>query len=333
MDFIYAGELLGLFIVSVVLGEIFAPIIVRALEFFTKKDENALDNRIIRAIKMPLESFFFLFVFYFLIHSFSAFSLAAKFLETYTYAIIIVLLTFMFSEAAGALIYWYQEEGYKTARHMKMDLSLLPLLSKVTKIVIYVIGLTIALSVAGFDVTGLLAVTSVVGIIAGLASQETLGNVFAGIALQLDRSFNYGDYLFLPGGDIAIIRKVGMRSTRLEDMSHNTIIMSNSEFAKLRVTNLSLPDELSVVAVRAELPLEADLVSLKQKIVSELGRAKPAGLLPDKGYALSVDAVKVGSAAVTFSFWVKGYENTQHIKDIATDAIYRFAKLATKKKR
>jgi small-conductance mechanosensitive channel len=171
----------------------------------------------------------------------------------------------------------------------------------------------------------------VVGLILGLASQETLANIFAGIALQLDRPYHYGDYLKLPSGEVARLDKIGMRTTRLTDVWHNTIILSNSEFAKLRVANLSLPDDVSIVAVQAELPHATDFDALKKSIIVALSTAKPKGLLSDLGYTFSIDSVKPSSASFSFSFWVKGYGNADGIRQTVNRAILDFARSKKKK--
>ncbi|MFA6489648.1 MAG: mechanosensitive ion channel family protein [Candidatus Micrarchaeia archaeon] len=322
----YIGHIVLLFAISVVVGRIAGPIFTRILEFLSGKTSSTLDDRVIAAIKAPAESFFFLIVFYFLIHSFPELAAAAAFLEGYTYAILVVIATFMLSEASGAAIRWYYEEGAQQSRsRIKVDLSLLPLVRKVTKIAIYIIGLMVALSATGFDITGLLAVTSIAGVILGLASQETLGNVFAGIALQIDRPYHYGDYLRLPSGEIAVIRKIGMRTTRLEDIASNTIIISNSEFAKLRVTNLSLPDSMGIVAVPAELPLYTDFEALRTKIEEKLVSEKPKGFMAEKGVGYWFDAVKPYSAAVSYWFWVDGFSNSFAIKKMIYREIIAFS--------
>lgn len=322
---VYAGYIAALFAVSVVVGRIAGPIVTSILGYFSGKTKSTLDDRLLAAVKVPLESFFFIIVFYFLLHSVPELSEAAKWLEQYTFAIVVVIGTFMLSEASGAAIRWYYDEGHKSSRVVKVDLSLLPLVRKVTKIAIYVIGFTVALSTTGFDITGILAVTSVVGLILGLASQETLANLFAGIALQMDRPYHYGDYLKLPSGEIVKLDKIGMRSARMEDMSHNTVIISNSEFAKMRVTNLSLPDDISIVAVSAELPHSANLDALKGRLAAALRKAKPKGLLSDLGFTLAIDAVKPSTVAFSFSFWVKDYSNAAAIRGIVNREIIAFA--------
>jgi len=195
---LYWGSILLLFAISVATGAIIGKILIKIAKRLTERTKTSLDDRILAAIEAPVESFMFVIVFYFLVDLqldiLPNISAAVALVRTYVWAAIVVVSTYLVSEASGAIIRWYYEEGHRTAR-IKIDLSFLPLIRKISKIAIYFIGLTIALGAAGFDITGLLAVTSIAGIILGLASQETLGNIFAGIALQLDRPFRYGDYI------------------------------------------------------------------------------------------------------------------------------------------
>ncbi|MCX6772975.1 MAG: mechanosensitive ion channel family protein [Candidatus Micrarchaeota archaeon] len=328
----YAGHIIALFAVSIIVGKIAGPIVTRILETLSGKTASTLDDRIIAAVKNPLETFFFLILFYFLLHISPDLADAAALLEHYLAVILTLIGTYMLSEVSGAAIRWYYEEGQTTThlgkrmQKLGVDNSLLPLVRKVTKLAIYVIGITLAISQAGFDVGGLLAVTSVTALILGLASQETLGNIFAGIALQLDRPYHYGDYIRLPSGEIAIVKKIGMRSTKLEDIYHNTIILSNSEFAKMRVTNLSLPDEISLVPVSAEVPLSTDLVKLDSAITHAFAKAKPEGLLSDKKHEIVIDSVKPSSMAISISFWAKGFRNAEKIRQIVNRTIVEFTK-------
>ncbi len=65
-----------------------------------------------------------------------------------------------------------------------------------SKVVIYIAALLIWLYYGlGFNVTNLLATSAVLTIVIGLALQSTLGNLFSGLALELDRPVRVGDYL------------------------------------------------------------------------------------------------------------------------------------------
>jgi small-conductance mechanosensitive channel len=66
----------------------------------------------------------------------------------------------------------------------------------ISKVVIYLAALLIWLYYGlGFNVTNLLATSAVLTIVIGLALQSTLGNLFSGLALELDRPVRVGDYL------------------------------------------------------------------------------------------------------------------------------------------
>lgn len=301
--------------ISILFGKILGPIFIRIIETLTKKTKSTLDDKILEAIKTPFETFFFIIVFYFLIHQFPELLSVALFVEKYTLAIIIIFLAYIISESIGAIIRWYYEEGSKKPTTIKFDLTLLPLLRKVSKLLIYTFGAIAALSTTGIDVTGIFTITSVVVLVLGLASQETLANIFAGIALQIDRPFRYGDYLRLPvTNEIVILRKIGMRSTKLEDLHNNLIIISNSEFAKLRITNLSLPNDLVLMQLKVDLPIDVDIKKLEEFIEKTLEKKDIPGLIKEMRYRITIDSIKNNIITLTFWYWIKGYQNDIEIR-------------------
>jgi MscS family membrane protein len=322
-DLLYWGYLLVLFAISIAAGAVVGKLLIRIAKALTGRTKTTLDDRLLCAIETPVESFMFIIIFYFGVGLFPHLSAANEIIVKYVWAAIIVVSTYLASEAAGAIIRWYYEEGHKTSR-MKIDLTLLPLLRKISKIAIYFIGLTIALGAAGFDITGLLAVTSIAGIVLGLASQETLGNVFAGVALQLDRPFRYGDYIKFTSGEVARVRKIGLRSTVLEDLGHSTIFISNSELAKQRITNLDLPDNELRISFPADVPISADLEKLAQHLQKEISAKKFEGFMSEHPIALSVERVREKSVEISVSYSVRGHPNHARIRDFANRKILEF---------
>ncbi len=61
----------------------------------------------------------------------------------------------------------------------------------------------VALRIAGLDDRGFVPAAAATAVILGLAAQQTLGNVFAGIVLLSARPFVVGDRVRLQGGDLA----------------------------------------------------------------------------------------------------------------------------------
>ncbi|MBK8011442.1 MAG: mechanosensitive ion channel [Deltaproteobacteria bacterium] len=86
---------------------------------------------------------------------------------------------------------------------------------------------------SGFDVTGVLATSAVITVVVGFALQETLGNIFAGLALQIDDSFRIGDWIKVQdlSGRVTEIR---WRYTAIETRNWETLVVPNSVLTRER---------------------------------------------------------------------------------------------------
>lgn len=327
---VFWANIAALFAASLVAGSLLGKLLLKIAAFFVGKTKTTLDDRIFAAIKTPVESFLFVVVFYLLIHDLPSYvseltdlSAAAAFLEKYTFAFLMVVLTYMASEAAGAFLRWYYEEGHETSR-IKIDMSLLPFLRKFSKLAIYFVGLTIALGAAGFDITGLIALSSIAGIVIGLASQETLANIFAGMALQLDRPYRYGDYVrFALGGEVARVKKIGLRSTVLEDGNGAAMIISNSELAKQRMTNFSSPSSQVSFSFPSEVPLGTDLKKLHSHLQHALGESKPQGYVQGS-LKLNIERIRENTAELSVSYAVSGFSNSAQLRFLLNEKTISF---------
>jgi small-conductance mechanosensitive channel len=84
------------------------------------------------------------------------------------------------------------------------------------------------------SITAWLATGTILAAILGFALQETLGNLFAGIALHLEDSFEIGDVVHA-GEFIGVVEAVRWRGTRLRTFNNNIVIVPNSVMARERV--------------------------------------------------------------------------------------------------
>jgi len=84
----------------------------------------------------------------------------------------------------------------------------------------------------------------------GLASQQALSNIIAGLVLALDHPFRIGDRIRLPGGEGGEVLDVGMRSTQIRIADGSVLIVPNADLVAARLVNLSNDQ-----AVRAEVRL------------------------------------------------------------------------------
>lgn len=120
-------------------------------------------------------------------------------------------------------------------------------------LIVGIVYLGVALSVIGFvfgaPVGPLIATSGIVVVIIGLALQNTLADVFSGIALALGRAYVIGDWIQLADGTEGRVVETNWRSTNLLSGAHNVVVLPNSVLAKQGVTNRSRPDEAHQISL------------------------------------------------------------------------------------
>ena len=105
----------------------------------------------------------------------------------------------------------------------------------------------------GVTLPGLLAGSGLIALVLGLALQETLGNIFAGIGLQAGKSFQVGEWLIVDGKHVEVI-EVNWRTTRLRNLDAASFDIPNNQLAKATIVNLYRPTPIH--AARASVSVE-----------------------------------------------------------------------------
>lgn len=109
------------------------------------------------------------------------------------------------------------------------------LLRGIVSLGLYAALLTSALAtVFNFDVRGALTGTAVLAAVVALALQDTLGNLFAGIALHMEQTYEVGDVLH-SGEFMGVVDGVSWRATRLRGFNNQLVILPNSVIARERL--------------------------------------------------------------------------------------------------
>jgi small-conductance mechanosensitive channel/CRP-like cAMP-binding protein len=94
------------------------------------------------------------------------------------------------------------------------------------------IGLALYIfAVHDVDVSGIVATSAVITAVVGFSLQDVLTNIMGGLALNLDRSVQAGDWVEY--GDVSgIVREISWRSTAIESREGNRYIVPNSHLMK-----------------------------------------------------------------------------------------------------
>ena len=85
-----------------------------------------------------------------------------------------------------------------------------------------------------------MATTAVGAVVIGLALQDTLGNLFAGLAIQIEKPFRVGDWVTM-GGQDGIVSEITWRATKMRTKSGNFVVVPNSTLAKDTIINYCQP--------------------------------------------------------------------------------------------
>ena len=118
-------------------------------------------------------------------------------------------------------------------RQRKVDAP--QLLRQVLAVTAYLILFATAFSsIFHRSATAFLTGTTVVAAVLGLALQETLGNLFAGIAIHMEGGFEIGDVIH-SGDYVGVVEGVTWRATRLRAFGNQIIVLPNSMIARERL--------------------------------------------------------------------------------------------------
>jgi small-conductance mechanosensitive channel/CRP-like cAMP-binding protein len=112
------------------------------------------------------------------------------------------------------------------------------------RVLLVVLGsVFVVAGVWGTDLSGLLATLGVGSLVVGLALQDTLGNLFAGLALMSERSVAVGDWIKV--GDLyGEVVEITWRSVRLKTREHDMVVVPNSTLGKENIYNYSRPTRI-----------------------------------------------------------------------------------------
>jgi small-conductance mechanosensitive channel len=134
------------------------------------------------------------------------------------------------------LLSWYAERIVKT-RKKTLSSNILRVFKNILHVFVYIFALLYLLYVSKIDLSGALVGLGVTGIAIAFALQNILGDLFSAFTIYFGRPFEIGDYIII-GDDGGTVTKIGLRSTRIQLLEGEEMIISNREITSGKVRNL-----------------------------------------------------------------------------------------------
>lgn len=131
----------------------------------------------------------------------------------------------------------------------RMGVSTPRLVREVVALLVYLVLAGILLRNLGVEVTSLIATSAVITVVVGLALQQSLGNLLAGLALAWEQRLNPGTWIEMDG-QVSLIEETGWRSLVARTRLGDRILVPNSDVAAARVAILGSGNRPVAVPVR-----------------------------------------------------------------------------------
>lgn len=134
----------------------------------------------------------------------------------------------------------YNQDGKPKANTVIIDL-----LTRAAQLVIWSLILIVVLDNAGVNVTTFIASLGIGGMAIAFALQKILGDLFASVAIGLDKPFEVGQFISFDGKS-GTVERVGIKTTHLRTLGGDRLVVANSKLTDATLNNISVMQQRGV---------------------------------------------------------------------------------------
>ena len=158
---------------------------------------------------------------------------------------------------------------YLYLSHMKVAFPVL-LVNLFTLLLSVILGSWIGAEIFNIRLAPILATSAIFSLVLGLALQDTLGNLFAGVALQFDKPYEIGDWIEIQSSGskwIGRVHEISWRATVLTSFTHELITVPNRVVAQAQIANFSNKYSPIIRSQVFRLPFETPISEAKNTLI------------------------------------------------------------------
>jgi MscS family membrane protein len=313
----------AIILVSIVLGKFFYWVSKNYLKKSAEKTQTKVDDILVDIIEEPfvfaitLLGIWIASKYITLTENISIwFSNGFEFLITITLAWFIVRLTDSFFKD-------YLAPLTKKTKS-KLDETLLPVIRKGIKMLIWALAIIIALNNAGYNVGAILAGLGIGGLAFALAAKDLLANIFGGFNIFADKPFKINDIINI-SGKVGKVKEIGLRSTRIQTFEGRMLVIPNSKFTEGIIENISMePSKKITLNLGLTYNTTPEKIQEAIKILKNIAQKHK-----DTEEKVLASFVNFGESSmdILFIYYIKKGGNTLDIKNsINTEILKQFNK-------
>ncbi|MEE9525917.1 MAG: mechanosensitive ion channel family protein [Candidatus Woesearchaeota archaeon] len=317
----YLGGLF-IFISFYVIAELVKFILEGVALKFAKKTKTKLDDYLIKKTKKPVS---LLLMIIGIKLAFNYIALAGKTGDIIDKIVVsfIVVISIYIGIALIKLLFEFWEENFASKTKTSVDEHLILVIKKALSVVFFIAIFLAILHVWGIEIGPLLAGLGIGGIAIAFALQKSLGNVFGGVSMILDRSIAVGDVVVLDKDLRGEIVDIGLRSTKVKTFDNEYIVVPNGVLADMNIHNVSRPEPAIRIVIPFGVAYGSDADKVKKIVLKEIAKIDGLDKRRKEKFPL-VRFLEMADSSLNFKayFYITSYKNRYEAIDQATSLIY-----------
>jgi len=233
---------LGTFICGMVIVYFFKKYILRRLKNWADVTDTSIDDLIVQVINKSLVPFIYFGTFYISLHMLT---LSPDFKNGLKITAI-VLATILAVRAITSAVHIGLKAGLRESQDVERRDKQLRGIRSLINILIWALALIFLLDNLGIKISAAMAGLGIGGIAVALAAQTVLGDLFSYFVIFFDKPFEVGDFIVV-GDKMGVVEYVGIKTTRIQALSGEQIVFSNTDLTNSRVHNFKKMEKRRVV--------------------------------------------------------------------------------------
>ncbi len=233
---------LSIFIIAIIVIQIFKSIILKRLRVWTKKTTTTIDDLLLHSVERQLLPLLYFGAFYLSIQGLTLNSALDKAINILG----LVLLTIFGVRCLLSIITYTLEAFWMKKEKDSAKKNALKGILTIIKVVVWGLAVVLFLDNLGIKVSAIIAGLGIGGIAIALAAQTILGDLFSYFSIFFDRPFEIGDFIIV-GDYLGTVEYIGIKTTRVRSLSGEQLVFSNTDLTNSRVRNYKRMNKRRVV--------------------------------------------------------------------------------------
>ena len=227
------------FLVVFALGQ---KILLSLFRKISERTKTGIDDAIVKIVQMIRPPFSVFLAFYVALDSLEITGIFSKIID----AVMIVWVTWQVVSAIQ-ITFEYALNWNSDFLKDKGRRNVILLLVNIGKGILWAVGFLVILSNLGVNISSLIAGLGVSGVVLAFALQSVLQDLSSSLSIYFDGPFEVGDFIVIGGEHTGTVQHIGIKSTRIQSLQGEEVIIPNKELTKLVIQNFKKMERRRIV--------------------------------------------------------------------------------------